>query len=341
MKLIKKKIINITKEKKIPLIGHIAFGLIDRGTNLIQVRPTSLCPLSCIFCATDSGPFSRHRISEYVVELNYLLEWFNKVAEYKGEDIEAHIDTVGDPLTYKKLPELVKALRNHPKVKVISIQTHGALLTPQIIDKLEEAGLSRINLSIDSLNPDLARKISGSPWFDVRKVIEMARYIVENTRIDLLIAPVWIPGVNDKEIPRIIEFALKIGAGKRWPPLGIQKYEAHKRGRKPSKVKPMSWKVFYSQLRKWELKYGVKLILKPEDFNIHKDKRIPISFKIGEITIVKIVEQGWLRGEWLGVAKDRVVTVVGVPSKKPLINHEVFVKIIHNKDGIYLARVKY
>jgi uncharacterized Fe-S cluster-containing radical SAM superfamily enzyme len=42
--------------RPIPLVGHIAFGVIDRGTNIIQVRPTSLCNLNCIFCSVDAGP---------------------------------------------------------------------------------------------------------------------------------------------------------------------------------------------------------------------------------------------------------------------------------------------
>ena len=50
-----KKLIKITKESGIPLLGAIAFGIIDRGTDLIQVRPTSVCNLNCVYCSTDSG----------------------------------------------------------------------------------------------------------------------------------------------------------------------------------------------------------------------------------------------------------------------------------------------
>ncbi len=60
------KIINVGSE--IPLIGTIMFGLIDRGTNLIQVRPTSLCNLNCPYCSVDSGEESKTRVSAYVVE---------------------------------------------------------------------------------------------------------------------------------------------------------------------------------------------------------------------------------------------------------------------------------
>ncbi|MCX8176503.1 MAG: radical SAM protein, partial [Candidatus Bathyarchaeota archaeon] len=220
-------------EPPIPLVGCIAFGLLDRGTNIIQVRPTSTCPLSCIFCSTDAGPNSKTRQVEYVVPLDYLVEEFKKIVKFKGEHgIEAHIDTVGDPLTYSNLVELVHQLKSVMGVEVVSIQTHGFLLSEKILDKLSAAGLSRINLSIDALNPELAKKLVGTGVYDVNRIVELAKYTVENTSIELLIAPVWILGLNDDEIPKIVDFACKIGAGKRWPPLGIQKYEVHKHGRK-------------------------------------------------------------------------------------------------------------
>ncbi|MEM4534299.1 MAG: radical SAM protein, partial [Candidatus Korarchaeota archaeon] len=114
----------IREESGIPLIGCIAFGLIDRGTNTIQVRPTSICPLNCIFCSTDAGPKSRMRQVEYIVELEYLVNEFRRLVKYKGEyGIEAHIDTVGDPLTYPQIVDLVQELRSTKGVEVISMQT--------------------------------------------------------------------------------------------------------------------------------------------------------------------------------------------------------------------------
>ncbi|MFP3179020.1 MAG: radical SAM protein, partial [Thermocladium sp.] len=38
-------------DERYPLVGSLAFGIIDRGTNVIEVRPTSICSLSCIFCS--------------------------------------------------------------------------------------------------------------------------------------------------------------------------------------------------------------------------------------------------------------------------------------------------
>lgn len=330
-------LVQVSEKSKVPLIGAIPFGLIERGTNVIQIRPSSMCPLSCIFCSTDAGPRSRTRLAEYLVDLDYMINYFNALADFKGiGDIEGHIDTVGDPLTYPYLIDLIKRLKQNPRVKVVSLQTHGHLLTEERIYEMEEAGLDRVNLSIDSLNAELARFLSGNPLYDVEKVKERASIITECTDMDLLIAPVWLPRINDKDIPKIIEFALSVGAGKKWPALGIQKYIPHRLGRKPKGVRPMSWSEFYSALEKLESEFGVKLVLSPEDFGIHPAPRLPKVMRVGQIVKAKIVGIGWRLGEALAVAKNRAVMVLnaaGLP-----IGSEVRVKIIRDKDNIYVGR---
>jgi uncharacterized Fe-S cluster-containing radical SAM superfamily enzyme len=322
--------------RDIPLFGCIAFGIIDRGTNVLQVRPFSECPLSCVFCSTDAGPHSKRRISAYMVDLPQLLSAFEWAASYKEvTDIEAHIDTVGEPAMYPQLIELVEGLSGNSHVKVVSMQTNGALLNTKLIDELGAAGLSRINMSIESLDPGLAKRIAGTDSYNLERVIENAEYIAKNTDIDLLIAPVWLPGINDEEIPKLIEFALRIGAGKRWPALGIQKFLPHKYGRKPD-MRAMSWEVFYSRLREFERIYRTKLVLAPQDFGSHECKAIPRVFKRYEKVKVEIVGPGWMRGEKLAIARDRAITIVD--ADRIPVGEEVFVRMERVVDGIYIAK---
>jgi uncharacterized Fe-S cluster-containing radical SAM superfamily enzyme len=322
--------------RDIPLFGCIAFGIIDRGTNVLQVRPFSECPLSCIFCSTDAGPHSKQRISAYMVDLAQLLSAFEWAASYKEtNDIEAHIDTVGEPVMYPQLVELVEGLSGNSHVKVVSMQTNGTLLNKKLIDGLEKAGLSRINMSIESLDPELAKRIAGTDSYNLERVLENAEYIAKNTEIDLLIAPVWLPGINDAEIPKLIEFALRIGAGKRWPALGIQKFLPHKYGRKPD-IRAMSWEAFYSRLRRWERIYNTKLVLTPQDFGSFECKAIPRVFKRYEKVKVNVVGPGWMKGEKLAIAHDRVITIVN--ADRVPIRAEVYVRMERVVDGIYIAK---
>jgi len=332
----RRPLIRVGTDVDIPLVGAIAFGIIDRGTNVLQIRPTSLCPLSCPFCSTDAGPSSRRRAAEYMVDLDLLLDWAAQLVRFKGsKGIEAHVDTVGEPATYPHIVELVQGLADIPGVEIISMQTNGVLMDEQIVDELEAAGLARINLSIHALDPGLAKQLAGTDNYDLEAVLSLAEAIAAS-RIDLLIAPVWVPGLNDDEIPRIIEFAKGIGAGKRWPPLGIQKYLAHKRGRRPRGVRPMSWRAFYRVLRALEKRHGVKLVLSPEDFGMFKAPLLPPPFSPGEVVKVKVMAPGWLKGEVTGVARGRAITLVGASDLKPGMN--VLARVIKVKHTIYLAK---
>lgn len=324
--------------RRIPLVGCIAFGLIDRGTNLIQVRPISTCPLSCIFCSTNAGPKSKIRQTEYAVPLDYLVEEFEKIVAFKGRRrIEAHIDTVGDPLTYPKIVELVSSLRQVEGVETVSMQTHGSVLNEKLVDRLSDAGLTRINLSIDALDSQLARELADTEWYDVEKVVELAQYIALNSKVELLLAPVWVPGKNTDEIPKIIDLAVKLGAGKKFPLLGIQRYEVHKHGRKVKGVKPLPWNRFYEQMRVWEREFKVKLLLKPEDFGIHKRTMLPVPYRKFEVVKVEVVGPGWLKREKLVVTSkgDRCLTLVN--AEEIPVGAKLKARIVANKHNLLIA----
>lgn len=321
----------ITRESGIPLIGHTAFGLIDRGTNLIQVRPCTGCNLNCIFCSVDEGR-SRTRVTDYMVDVDYLVEEFEKIVEFKRRfhrdlEIEAHIDGQGEPFVYPYIVDLVKRLKD--LADVVSVQTNGTLIDEKKIEELE-GYLDRINLSINSLDSEKAKLLSGRKDYDLEHIKSIAKEIADS-EIDLLIAPVWIPGYNDKDILELIDFGKKIGAGKRWKPFGIQKYIKYRFGRHPKGAKVMTFKDFYARLRKID----DSLILHPRDFGIRKCRSLPKRFKVGERLRIRLCMHGRLRGEMIGVARDRVIQVTNTGKG---IDEFVDIRILRNHHNIYVAK---
>ncbi len=324
--------IRITRDSAIPLLGSLYFGVVDRGTSLLQVRPSCGCNLNCPFCSVDAGPSSKSRAASYEVERDYLVGYVEEIARFKGNGVECHIDSPGEPMLYPGIADLVADLKAIPEVTMISMQTNGTLLSDTMITALESAGLDRINLSLHALDPAIAQELAGVPWFDIGKVTDAAT-AVARSRIDLLLAPVYLPGINDAEIPRIIRFAQEIGAGKRFPPLGIQKFEHYRYGRSPKGVKAQSWWQFYNRsLRPWEKEFGLRLELNPaRDFGTVRRPFIPLVFDRGEKVTVEIRAPGWIHGEMLGVARNRVVSVYNCEKQAG----NVRVKIVSTKHNIY------
>ncbi len=339
-----RKIIKIVEE--IPMVGTRAFGIVDMGTNIIEVRPTSLCPLSCIFCSVNAGPRSKVRWAEYVVDVDVLVNAVREIVQYKGcKRVEIHVDGMGEPGTYPHLVDLVQELKNINGVRIISMQTRLVTFNEKKILELSEAGLDRFNVSIDAVDPEKARYLSGTEWYKIDRVIQLVKYIVENTRSDVVFTPVWVPGINDDEIPKIIELAKELRIGKRWPPVLIQKYVSHKHGRKVP-VREMSWGEFFKRLRELEKKFNIKLVPSAEDFDIHKERPLPQTFKKGEVIKVRIIDRGIFVNEYLALplklvgshVHDRVITVIASSRlENILVGQKIKVRIIENRNNIYIA----
>jgi len=339
-KITGRDLIYITKDSRIPLIGSIYFGLIDRGTNLIQVRPLTGCLLNCPFCSVDEGPWSKTRLIDYIIDSDYLIEETTKLIDYKNlADVEIHIDGQSEPTLYPHLVELIAEFAKNPRIAVISMQTNGIPLNLPYIKKLEQAGLTRINLSINSLNPQRANYLAGVSY-DIRHIKQITEAIARSS-IQLLISPLWILGINDEDIEEIISFVSGLNIQSKFPLLGIQNYLKYKFGRKIPSVKLVNMKRFKEKLCEWEQTFGIRsLLLTPNDFGIHPAKSYPKAFERGEKTEVEIILPGRLgskfqnRREMLGRARNRLIQVM---ESKSQIGDRVFVKVTNTEDNIYYA----
>lgn len=323
-----RKAVYIHKNSNIPLIGSIYFGIIDRGTNIIEIRPITGCNLNCIYCSVDEGPSSKKKM-DYVVEKDYIVSEIKKLLKYKkANNIEIHINSQGEPLLYAELVQLIKDLKKLKSVNIISIDTNGTLLSKKLVNDLSKAGLTRINLSLNALSPNLAKRIADS-HYDINRIKGLAKYIPK--KIDLIITPVWIPGINDNEIPKLIEFSKNIGAGKNCPPIGIQKYLNYRSGRNPTKE--MSYDIFYERLSQYEKIYNIDLKVKP-GFKIIKTKELPKPFKKKQIIQADIVMDGRNPNEKIAIASERLITIPNCYK-----TGKVKIKITRSKHNIFYGKI--
>ena len=325
---VKPQIVRITKESGIPLIGCIAFGIIDRGTNLLQVRCTSFCNMNCSFCSTDAGPYSKRHKVNYIVDVDYLVEEVEKIAKIKGEELIVFLDSVGEPMSHPDFIELVKKLKTIREVKEIVVITNGTFLTKEKIDLLKEAGLSRINLSFHSLNPEKAKNLFGMNGYDLEKVIELIHYIKEK-KLDMMLTPVWIPGINDEDIEEIIKFVKQVDCK-----IGLQKYEEYRHSRKIKGAKNQTYWKFYNKVEEWEKTYDLKLVVNAEELNVKKRDRIQEIFNVGDKVNVEIICEGWMPGQMIGKASGRCISINNCNRE---VGDRLKVNILQNKNNIYLA----
>lgn len=325
----------------IPLIGHIAFGVIDRGTNVVQVRPSTLCQHSCIFCSVDAGPASRYRQSEFLVDVRWLARWAVEVAKVKGRGVEVLLDGVGEPLTHPELPELVRLIKESGYVDRVALETHGGGLTRELVEKLWASGLDRINLSVDAVNRETAAALVGVSWYDPERVLWVASWALENTGIDVVLTPVIVPGHNEAEIRALIDWARRHGAGRRsgWPTgVLVQKYEVHKYGRKVPDVRAWSWNRFFGWLKALEEETGYRLIVRPEEIGMERRPRIEPPYRVGERVRAVVVGPGWHTGETLVVDSRGLRAMAMLGGRKLAPGRSVNAVVISNEDNVYVVK---
>jgi len=324
-------------EGMMPLLGSLYFGIIDRDTNIIEIRPVTGCNQKCIFCSVDLDCRQR----DFVVNVDYLLNGFIRLAEIKlkkVDKIEAHINAQGEPLFYSKIVELVKGLASIKGVEIISMDTNALLLTKEKVDELVDAGITRFNISIEALVKEKASRIAGIPY-PLDHVKEMCEYIASKSQF--LLAPVWLHGINDDEIEKIIEFAIQLrkiqeksGIRQKFPMLGIQNFLEYDYGKNPVKQQP--WDVFYSFLERLEKKYKLKLKLGREDFGIVKCASGK-PFRKDDVVNAQIACEGMLPDEMLAVSDDRIIVLPNSKEKKK--GKKIKVKLTRDKYNVFYGKV--
>ncbi len=168
-----------------------------RSIDYLRISVIDRCNLRCIYCMPSSGV----KWIEYKEILSYeeILKVVGVLSEMGIRKIRL---TGGEPLMRKNIQYLVGKLNEIDGIEEITITTNGLLLERYAME-LKESGLHRINVSLDSLNPDRYREITrGGDLGAVIKGIEIAEEI-GLTPVSINMVPVR--GFNDDEIE---EFAL-------------------------------------------------------------------------------------------------------------------------------------
>ncbi|MAG16380.1 molybdenum cofactor biosynthesis protein MoaA [Candidatus Woesearchaeota archaeon] len=325
-KITNKPTIYVNKYFGLPLIGNAGFGITDRNSNMIEIKPVTGCNMNCSFCSVDEGLTSK-KTSELVIDKDYLVEETKKLIETKECEMHITINAHGEPTLYKPMPGLIKDLSQIKNVKTVSLITNGTLLTEEYIDKLEKAGLTKLNVSLNAVSEKMAKILEGSGKYDVNHVKRICEYAAK--KIEVILAPVFVPGYNDNELGEMIKFAKKIGAK-----MGVQNFLYYKQGRKPANTEQMPWEQFYEMLKKLEKENDFKLMLDESDFGIKKLKPLPKPFKKDNVVDAVIKCAGRYPNEVIAASDNRNITVTNFKGN----NKKVKIKITGDKHNIFYGK---
>jgi cyclic pyranopterin phosphate synthase len=118
-----------------------------RTIDYLRISVTDRCNLRCLYCMPEQGvPWKSH-------DAMLTLEEIRRLVAIAAEEGFSRIRlTGGEPLVRLGIADLVRDIAHTPGIERVAMTTNGILL-PKLADSLREAGLNRVNISLDTLDP--------------------------------------------------------------------------------------------------------------------------------------------------------------------------------------------
>ena len=173
----------------------------NRPITYLRISVTDRCNLRCVYCMPAEGI---QQVSHAGIMRYEEIAAFVRVAAQAGVS-EIRL-TGGEPLARLGLPALVAMLAEIPGIRDISLTTNGLLLE-RFAAELKQAGLKRVNVSLDTLRPERYARITRGGSFEQAWRGLLAAEAAGLTPIKLNV--VAMRGVNDDEIIDLARLAVE------------------------------------------------------------------------------------------------------------------------------------
>lgn len=171
-----------------------------RAVTYLRVSVTDRCDFRCTYCMAENMTFLPKK------DLLTLEELDRVCTVFVDKGVRKIRLTGGEPLVRKNIMQLIRGLGRHieaGRLDELTLTTNGSQLT-RFATELFDSGVRRINVSIDTLDPDKFRKITR--WGELDKVLDGVR-AAQSAGLKIKINAVALKGFNDAEIPEMLRWA--------------------------------------------------------------------------------------------------------------------------------------
>lgn len=171
-----------------------------RRIHYLRVSVTDRCDFRCSYCLPRD-----HR--DFATPTNWLTpaELTRVVGLFSALGVRHVRLTGGEPLVRRELTEIAQGLAALPNIEDLSLSTNASRLA-KFAPQLKEAGVSRLNISLDSLDEAKFKNITGG---DLGKVIEGIHAARSAGFRPIKINMVAMRGVNDDEVDKMVDFCVQ------------------------------------------------------------------------------------------------------------------------------------
>ncbi|GIU09205.1 MULTISPECIES: GTP 3',8-cyclase MoaA [Shewanella] len=168
-----------------------------RRFHYLRMSVTDVCNFKCTYCLPDGyRPDGKPKFLD-LNEIEHLVSAFSQVGTQKIRI------TGGEPSLRKDFTDIIRIIKDNDRINTIATTTNGYRLAKHA-QEWYDAGLRRINISVDSLDPKMFYQITGENKFDevMRGVDAALEAGFERVKINAVL----LKGLNDKDLPRFLHW---------------------------------------------------------------------------------------------------------------------------------------
>lgn len=177
--------------------------LVDRFGRVhdyVRISITDRCNLRCVYCMPEEGlPFFPH---DEVLSQDEIVQTVQNLAEMGIRKVRL---TGGEPLLRKDVVDIVRRVKQIPQIEDVAVTTNGLALH-RLAPQLKEAGLDRLNISLDTFDADRYRTITRGG--NVKQVLRGIQTASEQGFKKIKLNTVVITGQNEDEVRDFLAYTL-------------------------------------------------------------------------------------------------------------------------------------
>lgn len=172
-----------------------------RTINYVRLSVTDRCDLRCVYCMAEEMTFLPR------AEVLSIEEFARLGSAFVDMGVTKLRITGGEPLVRRGIIELLQHLGQKAGLRELCLTTNGTHL-PQYAQAIRDAGVRRINISLDSLDPERFRRLTR--FGDLSQVLAGIR-AAQRAGLHIKLNCVALKHYNADEIPALVQFALDEG----------------------------------------------------------------------------------------------------------------------------------
>ena len=171
-----------------------------RNINYLRVSLTDKCNLRCVYCMPEDMTFRPKAELMQDTELLMLIELFASLGFAKFRL------TGGEPTIRENIADIVRQMKAIDGVDQIVMTTNGVLL-PKLAEPLAQAGLDRVNISLDTLDTAKFKRITR--WGNLAEVLSGIEASERASLTPIKVNAVVVRGFNDEDVVDLAALTLK------------------------------------------------------------------------------------------------------------------------------------